>query len=73
MLHHIEPHIFNNAFIENASENEDDYIPHIIYSRSTDCIVFYWMNMSETILILNSGNICFCEPCPTGNQPISEL
>ena len=26
MLHHIEPHIFNNTFIENASENEDDYI-----------------------------------------------
>ncbi len=26
MLHHIEPHIFNNAFIENASEHKNDYI-----------------------------------------------
>ena len=26
MLHNIEPHIFNNTFIENTSENEDDYI-----------------------------------------------
>jgi NAD+ diphosphatase len=26
MLHHIEPHIFNNTFIENAPEHADDYI-----------------------------------------------
>jgi len=28
MLHDIEPHIFNNRFIENAAEHENDYILH---------------------------------------------
>lgn len=26
MLHNIEPHTFNNSFLENATEQEDDYI-----------------------------------------------
>ena len=33
MLHNIEPHIFNNSFIENASENKDDYI--LCYKENT--------------------------------------
>lgn len=28
MLHDIEPHIFNNRFVENAAEGENDYILH---------------------------------------------
>lgn len=37
MLHNIEPHIFNNSFIENASENEDDYI--LCYKDNTILLI----------------------------------
>lgn len=41
MLHNIEPHVFNNAFVENATEQENDYI------------LCYKENM---ILLLQAGN-----------------
>ena len=37
MLHNIEPHTFNNAFVENASEHENDYI--LCYKDNTILLI----------------------------------
>jgi NAD+ diphosphatase len=45
MLHNIEPHVFNNQFIENATELENDYILH--YKNNT--ILLIWSENGHVI------------------------
>jgi NAD+ diphosphatase len=44
MLHNIEPHVFSNLFVENAAENDNDYILH-------------YKNNSILLLCKENGNV----------------
>ena len=62
MLHNIEPHAFNNAFIENAAEHENDYILYykdnsiLLIERENECAI---PRRSDFDVVFEEDNTCY--------------
>ncbi len=82
MLHHIQPHIFNNTFIENASEHMDDYIlcykedSILLIQKQNELVIPRRSNFAEVFpndatqyLFSLDGEHCFLLREYSGNNP----